>query len=350
MKRVRAIDYAKGIAVAAMVLCHVMQFFGKPGVYGEQGWIMTAINALAFPMFLFAYGQSVALAYGERPYREAAPRMALSALRGYGAFCLSGIAYLVLCEQKDLSSRTVLRVVALRSIPGWSEFLITFALFGLVALALIKPLMKLVQRDLAFWLVCAACLAGVCVPYGAVRDPRWGLLVGTTEFACFPVLQYMPFFLIGLYVQRRGMARRGAWLAGSALLTGAAVISFVRAGEPVRFPPSLMWLLLPCLPIVLLTLGCGALERHAGGRRGLEGLLAPVGFMGMNSLFYLLASNFVIFAVSRMGTLPVMRRSERFPFCLETGSTPWALVWTLVLLLGIGFMIGLARKPRKKAQ
>lgn len=344
MKRVHAIDYEKGIAVAIMVLCHILQFFGKSETYGEQYWIMTAVNALAFPIFLFAYGQSVALAYGEKPYRAAAPKMILSALRSYAAFCLSGIAYLVLCEQKDLSSRIVLRVVTLKSIPGWSEFLISFALFGVMTLLLIKPLMKLVQHDLAFWPICIACLASVCIPYDAVDNTRLGLLIGTTKFACFPILQYMPFFLLGIYVRRRGMPKWGVWLAGSTLLTGAAVVSFIQNGEPSRFPPSLMWLLLPCLPIVLLTLGCNALEKCG---EKIHVLLKPLSFMGMNSLFYLLASNFVIFATSRMGTLPVMRRSERFPFNLESGSTLWAVVWTLVLLLGIGFMIGLTKKQKK---
>ena len=97
MNRNRAIDYEKGIIVAAMVLCHVMQFYGNTGSYPEQRWIILVICAMAFPTFLFAYGRSVYLAYYRRDFRSAAPRMLGSAARSYGAFCLSGVAYNLIC-------------------------------------------------------------------------------------------------------------------------------------------------------------------------------------------------------------------------------------------------------------
>lgn len=348
MRRSRVIDCEKGVLVAVMVLCHVLQFFGSPEKYPEQDIIMFVVNALAFPAFLFAYGRSVAVAYLPKAYRDAAPRMLKSALRSYGAFCLSGIAYLVLCEGKDFSSRLVLRVLSFSAVPGWSEFLAAFAAFGLTALLLLPLLKRLLRCPWAFEALCAFCLASVLVPYDAVRDNRLGLIVGTTRFCCFPVLQYMPFFLLGLWVGANGVKRREIWIAVAGALTGAAAAWTLLRGEPGRFPPTMMWLLLPCLPILLLDWGAESLSRLAGRCRAVERMLTPATAMGMNSLFYLLASNFAIFAVSRMGTLPVWRKSERFPFSLTTGSTPWAVVWTTLLLLAIAFFASLSGRSHRR--
>ena len=347
MRRSRVIDCEKGILVAAMVLCHVLQFFGNPGRYPEQDVIMFVVNALAFSTFLFAYGRSVAVAYLPKKYRDAAPRMLKSVLRRDGAFCLSGIAYLVLCERKDFNSQLVVRVLSFDAVPGWSEFLAAFAVFGLMALLLLPLLKRLLRCPWAFGILCAACLAGVLIPYDAVEDNRLGLIVGTTRFCCFPVLQYMPFFLTGLWVGSNGMKRRGIWIAAAAVLTGAAVAWTLLREEPGRFPPTLMWLLLPCLPIMLLDWGAESLSRLADRCRTVERLLQPAASMGKNSLFYLLASNFAIFATSRMGTLPVCRKSERFPFSLLTGSTMWAIVWTALLLLAIAFFADLSARRHR---
>ena len=344
MNRDRSIDVEKGIAAALMVLCHVLQFFGDPGEYPAQDVVMGAVNALAFPMFVFAYGRSVAAAWWERPWREALPRALRSALRAYAAFILSGTAYKVICQGKDFSRWAPLNVVLLRSIPGWSEFLIAFALYGLlVALAL--PLMKrAVERPAALAAVCLACLAATFLPYGSVKDFRLGLWIGTTRFNCFPVAQHLPFLLMGLYVGRKGWNR---WLIlGAAGLTGAGTFVWARFGEPGRFPPSLFWLLTPCLGIALMDLLARRLD---GENPWLLRAMKPVRYMGRNSLFFLLASNLCIFALSRMGTLPLYKANEKFPFNLPAGSTLWALAWTAILLLGIGFLGSLVwREPREK--
>lgn len=344
MKRDRSIDYEKGFVVAAMVLCHVLQFFGDPGRYPEQYALMSAVNALAFPLFVFAYGRSAAAAWLDRPWRKAAPRALRSALRAYIAFIISGTAYKVLCENRAFGRWAPLNVVLLRSIPGWSEFLIAFALFGLM-IALAMPCLRwLADHPLPLAGVCAGCLAGTLIPYGAVKSPVAGLLIGTTQFACFPVLQYLPFLLAGMYVGRHGLNR---WLTlGAAALTGVSTFVWARFGEPGRFPPTLFWLMAPCLGIAGLDALARLLSRAAERADWARGVMKPLALLGMNSLYCLLASNLCIFSVSRMQTLPAYRANEWFPFDLPTGSTPWALAWTAVLLAAIGFMVLIVRGVR----
>lgn len=347
MERNRAIDYEKGFIVAVMVLCHMIQFFERRDLYPEQYWIMTVINSIAFPAFLFAYGRSVWLAYYRGSLRDAAPRMLRSALRAYGAYCVSGTAYQVICAGRDFSSETVLRVITLRDVPGWSEFLAAFAAFGLAALLLFPALQKLLERKLWVGAVVLVCLACTFLPYDRIPSTHLGLFIGTTSFACFPVLQYFPFFLAGLYAGRYGMERKLLWLGGAGLLSAAGIAYFAANGEPSRFPPSLWWMLLPCLALVLLDWGAEALNRLSGQRPEVRRVLSPIESMGRNSLYYLVASNLAIFSVSRMGTLPLSRHGEVFPFTLPMNSTPWAMFWTLVLLLGIAFVSSLCRKAPK---
>ncbi|MCI8442427.1 MAG: acyltransferase [Provencibacterium sp.] len=349
MKRNRAIDYEKGLIVALMVFCHTLQFFGRTDRYPEQYWIITIICSLAFPTFLFAYGRSVWLAYYQRPLKQAAPRMLLSSARAYGAYCISGVAHHLLCSGKEFSSDTLLRVISLRDVPGMSEFLAAFAVLGLVALALFLPLHTLLERKILFWALTLACFAGAFIPYERISSTHLGLLIGTTRFYAFPVLQYFPFFLAGLYMGKYGMERRALWLGGSGLLTAAGVLYFAAYGEPGRFPPALWWLVLPCLLIVLLDLGAGELDRAGQQRLKVRRLLTPIESLGRNSLYYLVTSNLVLFSLSRTGTLPRFQRSEIFPFTLKKGSTPWALFWTLLMLLCIAFVASLYRRGRKAA-
>ena len=341
---IRAIDYEKGVITALMVFCHVLQFFGRPDSYPVQYGLMSGINAMAFSLFVFAYGRSVAASWSALKWRQGLLRALRSALRAYIAYVISGSAYLILCGGDKFAITTIRRVACLRAIPGWSEFLAAFAVMGVLVGVALPLLTRLVDRPWPLLGACAACLACTYLPVGSVRPGLLGLLIGSWRFACFPVLQYLPFLLAGMYVQRHGLNR--VFIALAAAASAVGIFWWVRFGEPNRFPPSLMWLLTPWLGIVLLDAGCGALSRLTERSRAAGYALRPIGFMGANSLFYLLATNLCIFAVSHSALLPVYRRSAPFPFNLTTGSTAWALIWTLVLLLAVGFMASIARSRR----
>ena len=340
--RNREIDWGKGVLIAAMALCHVLQFFGRIDKDPAQYWIAFAINATAFSAFTFAYGRSVQLAYLDKPFRAVWLKMLRSALRAYAAFVISGVGYRVLVEGKDFSFPVVRQVATLKAFPGWSEFLISFALYGAAALVLFPVWKKLLESKIAFWIVWALSFAAVLVPYERIGNVRVAMLIGGTQFAFFPILQYLPYFLMGMYISKYGMRKRGLWILGAAALTGAGLARTLIAGEPSRFPPSIWWILLAWLPIAAAHAALSALANRTGERTARA--LSPIASMGANSLYYLLASNLTIFAISRIGALPLYRKSAPFPFNLKIGSTGWALAWTLVMLIAIGFVGRLARR------
>jgi surface polysaccharide O-acyltransferase-like enzyme len=290
--RDHALDVFKGTLVVAMVTGHVLQFFTDAERYAAAGVLIEFANVVAFPGFVFAFGYAVHLAYLGRPRPDARQRMLGTFLRILVAFYVSGTLFRVLVTQRPPDADTILPIVALADVPGWSEFLVSFALYVLLAAALGPAFRFLLERRAAFWLVCIALLTTTFLPYERVEVTQLGLLVGSTRFASFPVLQYLPFFLIGMYVHRYDVRSDRRLFLGAWVLTTASIVHAVAidAALPGRFPPTLGWILLPSGFLVALLAFARSLPPRAPVVRWLAGVGARV-------LTYLLVSNLVIFAV-----------------------------------------------------
>ncbi len=347
--RDRSIDVGRGLLVLIMVYGHVMQFFGDSQIFPTVGTLIEIINLTVFPTFVFYFGATAVLAYLKKPYLKALPGMARTAIRTYVVFCLSGVGYRVLREHAPLAVGTVRRVMQLRDIPGWSEFLIAFSLYSLLMIVAFPVLRRLSQRPLAALLAGVVCLACCLIPYGQVQPTQLQLLIGGTDFACFPILQYMPYFLAGMvYAQ----GRRGKHLLLLALVSSAVGAGYWRfAGYPGRFPPTWGWILLAALPVaavVLLSRALAALTGDGFGRIG-DALCGVLGGLGGASLYYLLASNLVIFALAGQNIVPAMARKSVLPWTAPIQSPQGAAVWTGVLLLGLWFVARLSGRGKKSA-
>jgi hypothetical protein len=334
--RVASLDVFKGALAVSMVTGHVLQFFTDPHRYPAAGALIEFANVLAFPGFVFAFGYAVHLAYvgGERP--DALRRMLATFLRVLIAFYVSGTFFRVLVSQRLPDADTILPIIALADIPGWSEFLVAFALYVLLA-ALLRPAFRfLLERPIAFWLVFFALLTTTFFPYERVEVTQLGLLVGSTRFASFPVLQYLPFFLVGMYVHRYDVRFDGRLLLGAWALTSASVVHGVATEAlPGRFPPTLGWVLLPM----------GFLTALLWVARSLPPRALPVrwlGAVGAHVLTYLLVSNLVIFAVS--GAHPGLRLDP--PSALLFAAGLLGLIAYLIQLSARGAIAGAAGLPR----
>ena len=331
--RDRSIDVSRGLLVIMMVYGHVLQFFGDAQLFPLVDGLISIVNLTVFSTFVFDFGVTAELAYLKRPYRQALTGMVKTGLRAYAAFCLSGIGYRVLRENKPFAVGTVRRVLTLSDIPGWSEFLVAFALYSLLLIVGFAAFRWLAGRPLASLAVGAACV-GFCliVPYGAVPHPL-ALLIGGTEFAYFPVVQYMPYFLAGLLYAR---GEHGRLLAVAVVCTAAGAVDFVLHGLPGRFPPDWGWILLPGLLVAAVTALsralcalCGVLERLGGA-----------------SLYYLLTSNLVLFTLAGKRTLPALSAKSVVPWSQPIQAPLGAACWTAVLLLALGFVSLLAGRGK----
>ncbi|MBR3794968.1 MAG: hypothetical protein IKK34_02905 [Clostridia bacterium] len=349
--RDKSIDVGRGLLVLLMVYCHVLQFYGDSQIFSLVGLLIDGINMTVFPTFVFYFGMTAVLAYLRKPYLRALPGMVKTSMRAYGAFVVSGVGFRILREGKALGPGTVRRVMQLLDIPGWSEFLIAFALYGLLLIVLFPLLGALSRRPVVSLFAGAACVACcVLVPYGKVPT-RLALLIGGRDFSYFPVVQYMPYFLAGMVFAQGDKRTRRQMLLLAVLCTTAGAAYWVADGRmPSRFPPDWAWILVCALcTAVVVLLGCGLSALSGSGlRRVFDAVCDVLAHFGSRSLYYLLASNIVIFTLVGRGVTPALSRKSIPPWTLPIQSPQGAACWTAVLLVLLWFAARLAGRGAGK--
>jgi preprotein translocase subunit SecG len=329
-----------------MVYAHMLQFFGNGGAYPAIPRIIDVINVLVFPTFVFCFGRSAAIAYLQKPFKAAAPRLARMTLSLYAVFVLSGLGFRILVDHAPFNTITVEKVLLLSDIPGWSEFLAAFAAYALVTLILLKPMKMLSNRFVPTLIASAVCLGLCFLPYDLVKAPQIGLFIGTRGFACFPVVQYAPYLLAGIYWQTS--KKHGVILSLIGLAaTVAGVIFTVINGLPERFPPSLPWVLLTGFFPAAMSFLTARIETVPRLIVPADGWLRNI---GRKSLFYLLASNLTIFTLSGMNAAPMVTKRNIWFWKQSIGSPLGSLLWTAMLFIAIGLIASLAGRSSEKQQ
>lgn len=80
------------------------------------------------------------------------------------------------------------------------------------------------------------------MPYDKITIYQIGLLIGSTQFQSFPILQYMPYFLIGIYFAKFNINFDNKILIGSLIGTLVFFCYYcIFKSIPERFPPSFPW-------------------------------------------------------------------------------------------------------------
>ncbi len=341
----KSIDRIRGFLVLIMVYCHVLQFFGNGGAFPAVNRITDIVNILAFPTFVFCFGRSSAVAYLQKSFKKAWPRLLKVALTMYVVFVLSGLGFRILREHSPFNTLTVEKVLLLSDIPGWSEFLAGFAAFALLVLIFFKPLKWLSTRFVPTLIVSVVSLALCFLPYDLIKTPQIGLLIGTRGFACFPVVQYAAYLLLGIYWQtthKHGWVLFGIGL-GATLIGG---IYTAIGGLPERFPPSLPWVLLTGFSPVTLSFLMAKIGTLPPVLREADGWLRNV---GRKSLFYLLASNLTLFTLAGLNAAPIVTKRDIWFWKQPIAAPGGALLWTAVLIAAISIVASLAGRTSEKA-
>lgn len=320
------IDIFKGLLVLGMIYCHVLQFFCNLSVDHSAQIITSVINIITFSGFIFCFGYSTRIAYLSKEFMKVYPRILNTAFKTLIAFYISGIGFRVLVDKRPLNFETAIKVITLTDIPGWSEFLISFTLYILLAAVLFKPIKLLLENKLVFWTIFGLLFLTTLIPYEMIQMPQIGLLIGTKRFAAFPVLQYMPFYLLGMYFQKYKIGFDFKFLTGAFVFTGAAVINMVQHGGelPGRFPPTAFWLFLSMLLLYLYFLVSIRLARI----NAVVGILQPI---GSNTMTYILLSNLFIFALAGFRSI-------------DSLNTVQGGLFAFLLIVIIGYFVGITRR------
>jgi hypothetical protein len=317
------IDFFKGIITIGMILSHVISVMGNSMPQPIVTVLNTVLQLQSFSAFVFAFGFTTQISYFSRQNLDIR-RVIYAIIRIVSAFYISGIAFLFLIEKK-YSFDHILSIITLSFIPILSEFIIAFALILSVAVLLKRPISWLVQRPIYFVLVNVCLLLSTFLPVQNIQSKHLGLLVGTSEFAAYPVLQYFPLFLLGIYFASHKINSRPLYLVLCTL--GIILIEVLLSfwGTPGRFPPALGWIA-GSIPFVLFWYFA---SRYVEKIPFLSSFLAQV---GTNSLFFLVFSNLFFFTVPSI-------LAQKF-------SLKYCIIITTILVSLIYYLTTIARRPR----
>lgn len=289
-KRNYSIDTMKGLLVISMILAHVIQFLGKRTAVMSE--ISQFVNLITFSGFFFCFGYVFYVAYLSKTISAVWKRILKTSFKTLVAFYISGICYCAILK-RGISESWILKILLLEKIPGYSEFLISFALVSLVGLIFFIPLQKLLKHK---WLALGGgmlLLLTTFIPYQKVTCTQLGLLIGTKKFAAFPVLQYFPLWLAGAFFAKykikwnRNIFVTTFWCSVTYLIS-----KHFKSPLLVRFSPSALWIISPLFFIYCYYLSSNFFSKYTWTTSIIK--------IGQNTLFYLLSSNIIIFILTTL--------------------------------------------------
>jgi hypothetical protein len=129
--------------------------------------------------------------------------------------------------------------------------------------------------------------------------PAMATLVGTNQFASFPLLPYAGWFFAGIALGRQGGEVRLWHLGVGSVMTLGYFVYLVLMGKgPERFPPSVLWVAGPALFLLVYL---------AAAKSVISRLSLPVWALlpGQHVLSMLLLSNLLIFLIRFLFGQPV---------------------------------------------
>jgi hypothetical protein len=215
-KRFVFIDILRACAVLLMILTHVVALTFD---HSNAPWLQTVSllgGTLCFTMFLFLLGVSNSISYISEdlePEEESRKKHKLLWRVFQIAILYYTVAFFVTLVNTNMLANLnnnqkiyeLLRVFYLQNIPQFSEFMIALALF-LFSTIFFRGLYRKIISSI--WLVSVVSLAmyfiGFLLSYVNVQDSRievWkSLIVGGQNMNTFPIFQYTPVLIIGLYI------------------------------------------------------------------------------------------------------------------------------------------------------
>lgn len=284
--RAADLDLFKTMLVWGMITAHCIQllaFRPRPAAMV----ISDVVNLITFSGFMFAFGWGLGLSRGapKRWWARLKPVVLLAL-----ATWVSEFAFMALVDKAKLTPELIWNILSFSRLYGWSEFLASFfVLYAVIAVA--RP--ALVAIGERWYLMVPAALACFAASWIVVsRDiPLLATLVGTTHFASFPILPYLPWFLVGIFYARNPAHPRAADWVLAAIATALCALWAAYYGEyPGRFPPTVLWIAGPALLLLLYLVVARVIARRVR-------IPAFVLGTGRHVLAALLVSNLIIFTL-----------------------------------------------------
>lgn len=287
-KRNPVIDLMKGLLISLMVLSHV-----HSGLNLNIPWLDPRRGVLQLTIFsgmIFAFGYGTYKAYLEKtilPRRH----MLINILKILFAYYLCAIAYGFFYEN-SLSLNSILLILRLNSLAIYTEFLLPYAILLILILIVPRLFIFITKKDVIIWPVVAVLLITTFLNYSQIHSVILSLFIGSNTITSYPVVQYMPLYLLGIYFGQRQIRFSWKFLAGSILAIAAFIIGQIN-GLDSRFPPSFFWIVGSMGAVYVCFLLAHLLFY-------IKFLAIPLVDIGKRSLYWLVMSNLFIFSTAQV--------------------------------------------------
>lgn len=312
------LDLVRGLAVFLMLLAHSVYFFHTRDNHFLLS-LETIGNTFCFVAFLIVSGATTYVSYLSRPDDESSRKRLnkriLILLVSYYLIALFVVSGDIISANGLDKLKVIFEVLLLRNLPSYTEYIIPFIVYPwLISLAKVF-FAKNSQKFyiILFWSVIFY-LFGMLLyhlPLPAYLLPWKALLAGSDGYYRFPILQYSPVYLLGLY-----------W--GSGLLNRQSLKA------KSRF----------VLNISAIALGLMLLIFYLGHFMGWDWTVLtkrwpPTVFFLLLSATLTFVFAYLFYASRRLNQVPILR-----DFLLIIGQNAFAFFWAHIFLLTAYKMIG----------
>lgn len=274
----------KGLLVLFMTLSHLTYCTKYYVTSTAVKYFNIYVNLTSFSGFVFCFGYVCWSAYIVSYRTNIERRILISAGKVLAVYYISGIA---LTFFQGGTMLDVLRVLLLRYIPSFSEFLFSFFIIYILLL-LTRNVLKELSLLKASFLISASFLL-TWFPYEVIESALAANIVGTSKYSCFPIAQYSSYFMIGMLLAKKKIIWNKWLFAGSIIANGMFLWQALFADIlPKRFPPSIFWIIGGYFIIYVYFLFFNWIAKRNLRLRLLE-------YLGRHTLVVLLVGNLVMF-------------------------------------------------------
>lgn len=285
-ERNKSIDMLKTLLVIGMILGHCIQLIGNPIAFTNV--ISTGVNLITFSGFLFCFGYAVSIAYLDKSKEYVKNKIIRNCIKLLIVYYISGISY-ELFVTKELSMIKLMKILILSNIPGYSEFLAGFFVLNLLTLIFFNQIVKILKSKKLIIIIIIISLVSTFIPYEYISINQLGLIVGSSKFACFPILQYSSYYILGMYFQKNCIKFDKKHLIISMIGTSLFIgYTLINKEFPLRFPPSIFWVLGGLGILYIYYIFSEFISNKINKNN-------KIYFIGENTLYFLLISNIFLF-------------------------------------------------------
>ncbi len=196
-KRDITIDLLRFIAIFLMIFAHTSMILNISG-YALNNWLKDSGNFICFALFLFCFGAGNYL----RTQRDGLNKKALlkRVIWLYFAYLMIVITGIVF--NGNLKLDELIKQAFFYKLPAYGEFIAAFILFELFSYTQ-NTLLNKIASNISKILILSAIIFFLAelfktFNYG-VLSPYTNLLFGGKDYFSFPIMQYLPIFLLGVY-------------------------------------------------------------------------------------------------------------------------------------------------------